>query len=300
MRRDERTVKYRRTLWKGRPCHASVLPFVTIRPVKTRAAANHGSQYDTEKNNGGCGRPSEDPRREKRLQYPEFGRCRGHGSFRGRRQREDTKWVLAISRDSINLFFFFPLPLPLRNVPRKACWRAILHDRVRTLSFSYYTYEHTIRNMMLACKHETRWKGISNSNIPPPDIGSKRVSGSPVSEFQAVVIDPSRRPFFLPTIGKRSGDDRWETNVLGTAEPLDIPRPRNARWRELFCGRAPFVPAASPGTTSPCRAIESIKAHLYSVNCDKTTIKLKLVPCPPGARQKVYQCRYCRHVSKVN
>lgn len=168
MRSDERTVKYRRTLWKGRPCHASVLPFVTIRPVKTRAAANHGSQYDTEKNNGGCGRPSEDPRREKRLQYPEFGRCRGHGSFRGRRQREDTKWVLAISRDSINLFFFFPLPLPLRNVPRKACWRAILHDRVRTLSFSYYTYEHTIQNMMLACKHETRWKGISNSNIPPP------------------------------------------------------------------------------------------------------------------------------------
>lgn len=68
----------------------------------------------------------------------------------------------------INLFFFFPLPLPLRNVPRKACWRAILHDRVRTLSFSYYTYEHTIRNMMLACKHETRWKEISNSNIPPP------------------------------------------------------------------------------------------------------------------------------------
>lgn len=168
MRSDERTVKYRRTLWKGRPCHASVLPFVTIRPVKTRAAANHGSQYDAEKNNGGCGRPSEDPCREKRLQYPEFGRCRGHGSFRGRRQREDTKWVLAISRDSINLFFFFPLPLPLRNVPRKACWRAILHDRVRTLSFSYYTYEHTIRNMMLACKHETRWKEISNSNIPPP------------------------------------------------------------------------------------------------------------------------------------
>lgn len=166
MRSDERTVKYRRTLWKGRPCHASVLPFVTIRPVKTRAAANHGSQYDAEKNNGGCGRPSEDPCREKRLQYPEFGRCRGHGSFRGRRQREDTKWVLAISRDSINLFFFFPLPLPLRNVPRKACWRAILHDRVRTLSFSYYTYEHTIQNMMLACKHETRWKGISN--IPPP------------------------------------------------------------------------------------------------------------------------------------
>lgn len=168
MRSDERTVKYRRTLWKGRPCHASVLPFVTIRPVKTRAAANHGSQYDAEKNNGGCGRPSEDPCREKRLQYPEFGRCRGHGSFRGRRQREDTKWVLAISRDSINLFFFFPLPLPLRNVPRKACWRAILHDRVRTLSFSYYTYEHTIQNMMLACKHETRWKEISNSNIPPP------------------------------------------------------------------------------------------------------------------------------------
>lgn len=166
MRSDERTVKYRRTLWKGRPCHASVLPFVTIRPVKTRAAANHGSQYDAEKNNGVCGRPSEDPCREKRLQYPEFGRCRGHGSFRGRRQREDTKWVLAISRDSINLFFFFPLPLPLRNVPRKACWRAILHDRVRTLSFSYYTYEHTIQNMMLACKHETRWKGISN--IPPP------------------------------------------------------------------------------------------------------------------------------------
>lgn len=112
MRSDERTVKYRRTLWKGRPCHASVLPFVTIRPVKTRAAANHGSQYDAEKNNGGCGRPSEDPRREKRLQYPEFGRCRGHGSFRGRRQREDTKWVLAISRDSINLFFFFPYPFP--------------------------------------------------------------------------------------------------------------------------------------------------------------------------------------------
>lgn len=167
MRSDERTVKYRRTLWKGRPCHASVLPFVTIRPVKTRAAANHGSQYDAEKNNGGCGRPSEDPCREKRLQYPEFGRCRGHGSFRGRRQREDTKWVLAISRDSINLFFFFPLPLPLRNVPRKACWRAILHDRVRTLSFSYYT---SIRYGTWCWRVNTRLveKGLATRISPPP------------------------------------------------------------------------------------------------------------------------------------
>lgn len=242
MRSDERTVKYRRTLWKGRPCHASVLPFVTIRPVKTRAAANHGSQYDAEKNNGGCGRPSEDPCREKRLQYPEFGRCRGHGSFRGRRQREDTKWVLAISRDSINLFFFFPLPLPLRNVPRKACWRAILHDRVRTLSFSYYTYEHTIRNMMLACKHETRWKGISNSNIPPRYwietcvwLSGVRIPGRRDRSLEEAIFPANDRK----EIGRRSMRDERSRNrgAVGHSTAKKCSLKRTFLRASAFCAR---------------------------------------------------------------
>lgn len=168
MRSDERTVKYRRTLWKGRPCHASVLPFVTIRPVKTRAAANHGSQYDAEKNNGGCGRPSEDPRREKRLQYPEFGRCRGHGSFRGRRQREDTKWVLAISRDSINLFFFFPYPFPFvtfheRLVDELYYTIAYVHSHSRIIhtSIRYGTWCWRVNTRLVE-------KGLATRISPPP------------------------------------------------------------------------------------------------------------------------------------
>lgn len=223
MRTDKRTVKYRCTLWKGRPIHAFSLPFVTIRrPVKTRAAGNDGSQHNAEKNNGGCGGPSEDPRREKRLQYPEFGRCRGHGSFRGRRQREDTKWVLA-TQQYLRSFFLPPFSITF-HVPfqRKACWRDSLINRgISRAYIQSYMYV-----CMYVCSHSriryielydirvntTHWKGISNWSIKDirltPPIRSKRLP-RPVSEI------PGRRHrslggHFSSQRSERDRDDRWD------------------------------------------------------------------------------------------
>ena len=99
-----------------------------------------------------------------------------------------------------------------------------------------------------------------------------------VLEFQKASrsMDSAAKPIFSRRRSERDRGDERSRN----REAVRHSTTEKCSLKRTFCWRAPFVLAATPGTTSPCTAIESIKAHLYSVNCDKTTIKLKLAPCP--------------------
>lgn len=116
MRTDERTVKYRRTLWKGRrSIHASVLPFATIRPVKT---SSRRATMDL----------STTPRRitEGVADLQKTRVAKSVFSIRSLVDVGDTDLSEVEDNEKIQSEFFTQRSFFLFPVLRKACWRGIL------------------------------------------------------------------------------------------------------------------------------------------------------------------------------